>query len=180
MSNKRPAKRPTLLNAAKAGASSWQIEMKLTRADLDAMPSDLRRRLFAYLEGLPRSEESGTAGSRFERQDVAALLRDISFHRRGRSLRAILDRLTYDDEANPPSRLKLGEALSSTDRAKLGRYVALLNRLAAKAAKKRNTQLCRFHRGKNIYTAHSVTRRWLRELLPGIEHAGEQEEPLWG
>lgn len=180
MPNKRPAKQPASRNAAKAGGSSWQIELKLSRSDLDAMPSDLRRRLFAYLEGLPRSAESDAVGSQFERQDVAALLRDISFHPRGRSLRAILDRLTYDNEANPPSRQKLGEALPSADRAQLGRYVAVLNRLAAKAAKKRNVQLCRFDRGKKVYTAHPATRRWLRELLPGIEHAGEQEEPLWG
>lgn len=167
-------------NTAKAGASSWQIELKLTRSDLDAMPADLRRRLFAYLEGLQRPEEGEAAGSLFERQHVAALLRDISFHRRGRSLRALLDLLAYDDGSKPPSRLKLGEALPPSDRTQLGRYVALLNRLAAKAAKKRDVQLCRFHRGKNIYTVHPVTRRWLRELLPGIEHAGEQEEPLWG
>ena len=162
-----------------AGAGSWAIELKLTRADLDAMPAGLRHQLLAYLEGLARPTQDKTAGSRLERQQVAALLREISFHKLGRSLRALLDCLAYEDEASAPSRQKLAEALPTGDRPRLGRYIGVLNRLAAKAAKKPDFQLCCFQRRKGIYTADPATRRLLRDLLPGIERAGENEEPLW-
>lgn len=177
--NKRSTKRRQRASN-KAGAGSWAIELKLTRADLDAMPPALRHQLLAYLEGLARPTGDEAAESRLDRRQVAALLREISFHKLGRSLRALLDRLAYDDDASAPSRQKLAEALPASDRARLGRYVVLLNRLAAKAGKQADLQLCRFQRSKGIYTADPTTRRLLRELLPGIERAGENEEPLWG
>lgn len=164
----------------KAGAGSGAIELKLTRAALDAMPAGLRHQLLAYLEGLARPTQGEAAASRLERPQLAALLREISFHKLGRSLRALLDRLAYDDEASAPSRQKLAAALPASDRPRLGRYVAVLNRLAARAAKKPDLQLCCFQRSKGIYTADPATRRLLRDLLPGIERAGENEEPLWG
>ena len=163
-----------------AEADSWAIELKLTRADLEAMPAGLRHQLLAYLERLARPEASETAAARLERQHVATLLREISFHKLGRSLRALLDSLTYDDDASAPSRQKLAEALPASDRPRLGRYVAVLNRIAAKAAKEPGLQVCSFQRSKGIYTAHPGTRKLLRDLLPGIERAGENEEPLWG
>lgn len=162
----------------KTGAGSWAVELKLTRADLDAMPPALRHQLLAYFEGL--TQPTAGAGARLDRQQVAALLREISFHKLGRALRALLDCLAYDDDADAPSRHKLAEALPASDRPQLGRYVATLNRLAAKAAKKPGVQLCCFQRRRGIYTADPATRRALRDLLPGIERAGENEEPLWG
>lgn len=162
-----------------AGAGSWAIELKLTRADLDAMPAGLRHQLLAYIEGLARPAENKAVASRLERQQVVALLREISFHKLGRSLRALLDHLAYDDEASAPNRQKLAEVLPTGDRPRLGRYIGVLNRLAAKVAKKPDLELCCFERRKGIYTADPQTRRLLRDLLPGIERAGENEEPLW-
>ncbi|MGO8915080.1 MAG: hypothetical protein ACLQJR_04160 [Stellaceae bacterium] len=165
------------------------MELTLTRSDLDAMPPKLRHQLLLYLEGRPRSQgrrpqgsqatESKTAASPLERRQVAALLRDISFHRIGKPLRALLDRLAYDDTGRPPTRRKLAAALPTVERARLSQYVAVLNRLASKAAKQPGLRFCCFVRGKDTYAIHPATRQWLRELLPGIERAGKQEEPLW-
>ena len=166
--------------STKAGLGSWDIELKLTRADLDAMPAGLRHQLLTYLEtrmGHPESEE---AGSRLERQQVAALLRELSFHKAGRSLRALLDCLAYDNDADAPTRQKLAAALPASDRMHVVRYINMLNRLAAKAAKTPDAQIARIQSDNGVYTADRTTRRWLRELLPGIERAGENEEPLWG
>jgi hypothetical protein len=165
------------------------MELTLTRSDLDAMPAELRHQLLLYLEGRLRSRsprpkgsqaaETKTAESPLEQQHVAALLRDISFHRLGRPLRALLDRLAEDDAGSPLTRRKLAAALPAGEQPRLGRYIAMLNRLAAKAAKQPGLHLCRFVRGKGVYTIHPATRERLRELLPGIERAGDHEEPLW-
>lgn len=162
-----------------AAALVPETEIRLTRSDLQAMPADLRHRLLDYLEGAGPSDGADTAGSPIDRRQIAALLREISFHRDGTLLRALLDRLSYRDTDSPPTRRRLEEALPPGERPRFGRYIALLNRLAGKAAMNRDTRLCRLARRGMIYTAHPTTRRWLRELLPGIEHAGENEEPLW-
>lgn len=189
MSTKAPIGLPPVGKLAKAHRRSSGMELTLTRSDLDAMPSELRHQLLLYVEGrfqsrVPRPQASQTAdrktaASPLERQHVAALLRDISFHRHGKPLRALLDRLAYDDAGSPPTRRKLAAALPPGEQARLGQYLAVLNQLAVKAAKQPDLHLCRFARGKGVYTIHSATRQWLRELLPGIERAGDQEEPLW-
>jgi len=165
------------------------MELTLTRSDLDAMPAKLRHQLLLFLEGRPKSPdrqakasraaESRFAASPLERRQVATLLRDISFHRLGRPLRALLDRLVFDDSGSPLARGKLAAALPRGERARLSQYIAALNRLAAKAAKRPGLRLCCFVRGEDAYAVHPATRQWLRDLLPGIERAGEQEEPLW-
>lgn len=165
------------------------MELTLTRSDLDAMPPKLRHQLLLYLEGRPRSQgrrphgsravESKTAASPLERRQVAALLRDISFHRLGKPLRALLDRLAYDDTGKPATRRRLAAALPTGERSRLSQYAAVLNRLAVEAAGQPGLRLCCFVRSKDTYTIHPATRQWLRDLLPGIERAGEREEPLW-
>jgi hypothetical protein len=108
-----------------------------------------------------------------------ALLRNISFHRFGRSLRRLLDRLSETDNGAPPTRSKLAAALPVREREQVARYVAVLNRLATKAAKKSGVHFCRFIRSKGVYSIHPTTRQWLHDILPGIERAGANEEPLW-
>jgi hypothetical protein len=162
--------------------------LTLTQSDLDAMPSKLRDRLALYLKARARSRvpsakaslvEPKSAASPLNQQYVAALLRDMSFHRLGRRLHALLDRLAYDDTGSPPTRRNLAAALPARERPHLGRYVAMLNRLAAKAAKQPGLRLCRFVRSQGVYAIHPATRQVLRALLPGIKRAGEHEEPLW-
>lgn len=156
------------------------MKLTLSEADLNAMPLDLRERLFRYIEGraAPAEPELAT-GSPLARREVMALLREISFHREGRLLRALVDRLAYDEGAEPPTREQLAKALPTAKRRQVARYLAALNRLCAGATKRADALLCVYHRAEGTYTAHSATRRMLRELLPQIEHAGEHEEPLW-
>lgn len=157
------------------------MELRLTQSDLDAMPAALRRDLFNYLQAhcIASSEAAAETGSALGRREVAALLREISFDRHGAMLRKLLPDFAYDEGAKPPSRAKLAHALPAAERAKLGRYVGTLNRLAARAAKRPDIELCRYDRSGAAYCVHPATRQALRDLLPRLEHAGEHEEPLW-
>ncbi len=182
MPRNRTPRAPAGNGLAKRRPRSWNMRLTLTGSDLDAMPATLRHRLLRYLDQQARSKSvrraaprDASAAAAFDRRQVTALLRDISFHPKGRRLRALLDRLARDDSG----RQKLAAALPAGERAYLGRYVALLNRLAAKAAGRQALRLCGFVRSDNAYVIDPATRQHLRDLLPGIEHAGEQEEPLW-
>lgn len=189
MSSNRPVGPPPSGKFAKGRLRSWDMELTLTRSDLDAMPAKLRHQLLLFLEGQPRLQgrqakasraaESQAAASPLAQREVATLLRDISFHRLGRPLRALLDRLAFDESGTLLTRRKLAAALPRGERARLSQYVGILNRLVAKAAKRPGLRLCSFVRGKDAYAIHPATRQLLRDLLPGIEHAGEREEPLW-
>jgi hypothetical protein len=157
------------------------MELRLTQSDLDAMPAALRRDLFNYLQAhcVPPSEAAADTGSALGRREMAALLREISFDRLGAKLRKLLPDLAYVEGAKPPNREKLAHALPAAERAQVGRYVATLNRLAARAAKRPDIQLCRYDRSGAAYRVHPATRQALRDLLPRLEHAGEHEEPLF-
>jgi len=157
------------------------MELRLTQSDLDAMPAPLRRDLFRYLQAhcVPPDEAARETGTALARRDVAALLREISFDRLGGKLRKLLPELAYDEDAKPPNREKLARALPKAERANVGRYVAALNRLALRAAKRPDVQLCIYDRSGAAYRVHPATRQALRDLLPRLEHAGEHEEPLW-
>jgi len=157
------------------------MELRLTQSDLDAMPEALRRDLFNYLQVrcAQPGEAASDTGSSLGPAEVEALLREVSFHRLGTTLRKLLADLAYDEGAKPPTREKLAQALPPADRAQVGRYIAALNRLAVRAAKRSDVQLCLYHRRESAYTVHPLTRKALRDILPRIEHAGEHEEPLW-
>jgi len=189
MPHKRSGPNRATAGRAKHRPRSRAIELTLTQSDLDAMPAELRHPLLYYFETrfrsrrrrLERSRESRSkaAASPFDRQQVVALLRNISFHRLGRSLRRLLDRLSEADNGTPLTRSKLAAALPVRKREQVGWYMAVLNRLAAKAAKKPGIHFCRFVPSKGVYSIHPTTRQWLRDILPGIERAGANEEPLW-
>ncbi|GEM_PF-6046788 len=117
------------------------------------------------------------AAAPLDEEQVAALLRDISFHRRGRTLRRMLHRFAAGDAGVPLSRPRLAAALPASHRAQLGRYIAILNRLAASATRPMARPFCRTLRGG--YVIHPKTRKGLRDILPAIERAGFREQPLW-
>lgn len=189
MPHKKSATNRAAAGRAKHRPRSRAIELTLTQSDLDAMPAELRHPLLYYYETRLRSRRrrleksrefrSKVTASPFDRQQVAALLRNISFHRLGRSLRRLLDRLSEADNGTPLTRPRLAAALPVPERKQVGRYMAVLNRLAIKAAKKPGIHFCRFIPSKGVYSIHPTTRQWLRDTLPGIERAGANEEPLW-
>lgn len=111
-------------------------------------------------------------------RQIAALLRDVSFHRSGHTLRRLLDRLAAGSADTPVARSRLATVLPASDRARLSRYVATLNRLATKTVRPARLPFCRARRGGS-YFIHPATRKALREILPAIERAGDREEPLW-
>lgn len=157
------------------------MELRLSERDLDAMPAALRRDLFNYLQTrlAHPAEAPADAGSALGRREVAALLREISFDRLGTKLRKLLPDLAYEEGVKPPTREKLAQALAAGERAQLGRYIAALNRLAVRAAKRPDVRFCVYHRHEAAYTLHPATRQALRDILPPLEHAGEHEEALW-
>lgn len=166
---------PRSSGRGRSGASD--IELELTRADLEAMPEALRHQLLAFVE--ERMGLTTGKATRLERDEVAALLREISFHESGRHLRLLLHALAYTNDADAPTRQRFLELLAKRDRAQLDRYITTLNRLAAKVVNAPTARLCCLQPGKGTYSADPRTRHHLRDLLPGIERAGENEEPLW-
>lgn len=61
----------------------------------------------------------------------------------------------------------------------LARYIAMLNRLAAKAAPEEKLRLCQLDRATGGIVVNPATQRALRELLSELDRSGEHEEPLW-
>jgi hypothetical protein len=155
------------------------MELVLTQADLDAMPADLRQQLFLHLVGTG-TREGGDQGESalLSREQAIALLREVSFHRAGAHLRALLDRLAYGDAAEPPSKRRLTEALDQ-DKPRLGRYLATLNRLTAQVTGRSGAKLFEYRKTTDTYTVRAPTRGILRELLLTMKVSGKGEEPLW-
>lgn len=155
------------------------MELVLTQADLDAMPAGLRDQLFLYLGGAWGAGRPGEAeGVQLSREQAIALLREVSFHRAGAHLRALIDRLAYGDAAKPPSRVRMIEALEQ-EGAHLGRYLALLNRMTAKITGRPGVRLCEYHKGADNYVVRAQTREVLREVLATMKASAKGEEPLW-
>jgi len=156
------------------------MELVLSEADLERMPAELRHQLFLYLGRTMGPDEGDKAeGAPLTRQHVIAVLREVSFHRSGACLRVLLDRLSYSDAAKPPSKKRLTTALGENG-AHLSRYVAALNRIAAKVTGHPGLKLCQYHEANDAYTAHAATRGVLQDLLAAIKASGKNEEPLWG
>ncbi len=113
------------------------------------------------------------------RVQATALWREASFHRDGKALHALLKRLAYAEESDAPQRQRLAAALPSTARRQLVRHLATLNRLAARATRKRGAKLWLYRRAADRYAVHPATRQALRALIPVLERSGDGEEPLW-
>lgn len=156
------------------------MQLLLTEKDLDRMPPELRQGLLLYLAGTPQPPPAaGVQATPLGRAQATALLREISFHRDGRALRALLKRLAYGEDREAPPRRRLAEALPKAAPALLARHLATLNRLTARIAKARSARLWRQRRADGAYTVHPATRQALRELLPVLARSGKAEEPLW-
>ena len=165
----------------RAGNTRIEALMKLilTQVDLDGMPAGLRQELFLYLgQAVGPSEPAELEVASLDREHVIALLREISFHRSGAKLRVLIDRLAHGDAARPPSRQRMTEALES-DGVHLGRYVATLNRIAAKVTGQPGIRLCQYHHARDAYMIHPATRHLLRDVLAAVKASGKKEEPLW-
>lgn len=155
------------------------MKLVLTQADLDAMPPELHQQLFQYLGGTRGGGELETAeAAALSREQAIALLREVSFHRAGARLRAVVDRLAYSEAARPPSKERMTETLAE-DGAHLGRYLATLNRLTAKVTGRSGAKLWTYDKATDAYTAHAATREVLRDLLLTMKASGKLEEPLW-
>ncbi len=155
------------------------MELVLTQADLEAMPDALRHQLFLYLGGAVRPGEIAGAGSiSLARKEGVALLRQVSFHPSGARLRVLLERMANSDPARPLEKKRLLELLKE-DAVHLGRYMAALNRMAAKVTRRPGAKLCRYDKPTDTYTVHAATRDTLRDLLTTMKASGVREEPLW-
>ena len=153
------------------------MELVLTQADFDAMPTKLRHELFVWLSRGEAYDQAGE-GLPLNREQAIALLREVSFHPAGARLKALIDRLAYADTARPPSKRRLIEALNE-DGGRLGRYVATLNRLTSKVTGRPKARLCEYHKLTDGWSTHAATRAILRELLSTMKASGAREEPLW-
>jgi hypothetical protein len=155
------------------------MEILLTQADLDAMPSGLREQLFSYLgKTWPAGEHQVAEAVSLTREQAIALLREVSFHHAGAHLRVLLERLAYADAGRPPTRDRLTEILK-TQGEHLGLYLGFLNRITAKVTGRPGARLCDHQKDADIYTVPAATRALLRELLETLKSSGRGEEPLW-
>ena len=155
------------------------MELVLTQADIDGMPSSLREQLFGYLGGSwPSGEHHLAEAVPLDREQAIALLREVSFHRAGARLRLLVDRLAYADAARAPSRDRLVEVLED-DGEHLGRYLGALNRIMARVTKHSSARLCEHQKETDTYTVPAASRKILRELLTTMKTSGRGEEPLW-
>jgi hypothetical protein len=154
------------------------MELVLTQAAIDGMPSGLREQLFGYLGSRPTDEYHTAEVALLTREQAAALVRGISFHHAGAQLRVLLDRLAYTDTARPPSRKRLTKALEAEGR-QLGGYLDALNRLTANVTGHPGARLCEHQKTTDTYTVLVATREHLRELLSTMRASGKVEESLW-
>ena len=154
------------------------MKLVLTQDDLDAMPRELHEQLFDYLRAPSAGERHPAEAIPLTREQVIALLREVSFHRSGSRLLPLLDRLAYGEAAKPPSRDRLSQVLDEEGE-HLGRYIATLNRMARKVTGRPQARLCERQADGDTYAVPAATRALLRELLTRLHQSPEHEEPLW-
>lgn len=156
------------------------MQLILSQSDLEKMPPELRRDLMHYVSAAGAAAEGGEAETTaLGRAQLTALLREASFHRDGKLLNALLKRLAYPAESEPPTRQRLAQALPAAAQAKLRQHLATVNRLTARVAKRRDARLWQHERKTDCFVVHPATRKALRDLLPSLARAGKSEEPLW-
>jgi hypothetical protein len=156
------------------------MQLTLSEADFERMSPELRRSLLNYIGGAERPKLAIVPQpAPLDRSQATALLREISFHRDGKVLHAMVRRLAYKNETEPPTRHQLADALPSEAKERLPRHLAALNRIAGRLAKPRGAKLWRYRRAADAYVVHPATRKALRDLIPVLARSGKSEEPLW-
>lgn len=156
------------------------MQLILSEIDLERMPPELRRSLLEFLIGVERAavgvepETTSLASAQ-----ATALLREVSFHRDGKELPALLKRLADRQEASPATRALLVDALPPASQKSLRRYLTTLNQLTARVTKHRGAKLWEYRRSADAYAVDPATRKALHELLPVLARSGTAEEPLW-
>jgi len=155
------------------------MQLTLSEADLAKMPPELRRRLLHYIVGAEPWEAGAAAPAPLAPAQVTALLREVSFHRDGALLHALLKRLAYEEGADKPTRQTLAHALPDAERERLPRLLATLNRLTARILRQRGAKLWQHRRADDAYEVAAATRKAMRDQLPVLARSGRQEEPLW-
>ena len=155
------------------------MELVLTEADLKLMPTELREQLLQYLAELVSASEPITEKNlSLTRDQAAALLREISFHRSGADLHRVLAQLTRTGRTRFLSRKRMSEALR-IDGKLIGQYVTVLNQIAAKIAGSRDVRLFKYYKTRDSYAIEPSTRQLLRDVLKTMKASGKLEEPLW-
>jgi hypothetical protein len=110
------------------------VRLIFSEIDLEAMPSELKSDILAYVTRLARPKESTEkAITLMGRLQVVALLRESSFHPQGKTLNTLIRRLSHNLDADAPTRAQLAEALPAEAQKDLGRQLAAFNRLASRA-----------------------------------------------
>ena len=155
------------------------MELLLTQADFDAMPAELREQLLLHLAGrFGAREDEGAEGVALDREQVTALIREVSFHHAGGQIRVLLQQLVDGETGKSPTRTRIIDAMQE-DAAHFGRHLAALDRMVAKVSGRRHARLCRHDRKVDTYTMKPRTRTLIRELLATIKASGKDEEPMW-
>lgn len=156
------------------------MQLTLSDADLAKMPPELRRSLLNYIAGAETATDGAASLTMpLGRAQATAVLREVSFHRDGAALHALLKRFAYQEEDDRPTRQTLAGAVPDAARTNLPRLLAALNRITARVAKRRGAKLWHYRRAADAYSVHPATRKALRDLLPVLARSGKLEEPLW-
>lgn len=159
----------------------------LTSADLDAMPPTLKRDLLAYFAsgssgtsaGASVEEPSADGLAVLSRQQVVALVRDLSFGRRLRRSRDLLEALAYDDPGSAPTPERLLVAAGAKDTRQLHRELDRLQRLIQLVTHDPAAELTRPSKEDGTFVVHPLTRAVLRDVFAQLGRSGAGEEPAW-
>ena len=166
------------------------MRLTLTNADLLRMPSALRRDLLLFLasrqpgrvEAVAREAVGAEALSGLvvlDRQQALALVRNVSFGRRAKVLRRLLEALAYDKESDAPTSEQLEAMLGVKDMRTLHRHLAAVARLVELVTHDPAARLVQYSQAERRYVAHPTTRDVLREVFARLARSGKGEEPLW-
>ena len=149
----------------------------LTSADFEMMPTGLRRDLLQYLlSPKPGAAEGITI---LKREQLLALIRNVSFGRRTRQLHDLVAALAYEKDSEAPTKEQLIAALGLANARQLQRNLAELSRLVKRVTGDRTAELARYSKATGSYVVLPVAREILRNLLNQLARSGEGEEPLW-
>ncbi len=166
------------------------MQVTLTAADLEAMPTALRQDLFAYLatrrKGSPDSgkRRRGTGSEKFaglavlDSGQAIGLVRNVSFGHKLKGMHDLLEVLSHERDGDAPKPERLVRLLKVDDPRHLRRYFNVLKRVL-KPVTHDTAPLARYSRATGTYLVHPITRASLREVFAQLARSSEGEEPPW-